>query len=166
MRIAVESDLQCQEYAAFTLAFLATNRDLQRPLVEVGALKPLVTLMSTQAEPRQYAALAVLKLADNFENHVAIAKAGGLTALLRLGRGGQVDEVSRGQPPDDDDDDALGGRTGGTAAGCVRLLLTRTLSLPRPRARRRWGCGGVGGNRSSSAPRSKPSASSPPTSPQ
>jgi hypothetical protein len=45
-----------------------------------------------KAEPRQYAGLALLKLADNFENHVAIAKAGGLTALLQLGRGGAVDE--------------------------------------------------------------------------
>jgi len=42
-----------QEYAAFSLAFLATNRDLQRPIVESGALKPLVALMQTQAEPRQ-----------------------------------------------------------------------------------------------------------------
>ena len=47
---------------------------------------------SPKAEPRQYAGLALLKLADNFENHVAIAKAGGLTALLQLGRGGAVDE--------------------------------------------------------------------------
>ena len=66
------------------------SRDLQRPLVEMGVLRPLVKLMSTQAEPKQYAGLALLKLADNFENHVAIAKAGGLVALLRLGRGGQV----------------------------------------------------------------------------
>jgi len=46
------------------------------------------------ARASRYAALALLKLADNFENHVAIAKAGGLLALLKLGRGGQVDEVS------------------------------------------------------------------------
>jgi hypothetical protein len=52
--------------------------------------------MSSDEEPRQYAALSLLKLADNYENHVAIAKAGGLTALLKLGRGGQVDEVSTG----------------------------------------------------------------------
>lgn len=75
MRLAGDVDEECQEYAAFALAFLASNRDLQRPLVELGALTPLVKLMATQAEPRQYAALAVLKLADNFENHVAIAKA-------------------------------------------------------------------------------------------
>jgi len=39
-----------------------------------------------------YAGLALLKLADNSENHVAIARAGGLVALLQLGRGGVVDE--------------------------------------------------------------------------
>lgn len=43
-------------------------------------------------EPRMYAGLALLKLADNSENHVAIARAGGLVALLQLGRGGVVDE--------------------------------------------------------------------------
>eukprot|EP00614_Pseudopedinella_elastica_P002331 CAMPEP_0172590810 /NCGR_PEP_ID=MMETSP1068-20121228/9451_1 /TAXON_ID=35684 /ORGANISM="Pseudopedinella elastica, Strain CCMP716" /LENGTH=1361 /DNA_ID=CAMNT_0013386913 /DNA_START=11 /DNA_END=4096 /DNA_ORIENTATION=- len=85
-------DVECQEYAAFALAFFATNRDLQRPLVELGALKPLVQLVEDAGEPRQYAALALLKLADMFENHVAIARSGGLTALLKLGRGGQVDE--------------------------------------------------------------------------
>jgi len=35
----------------------------------------LLVCLVPQAEPRQYAALALLKLADNFENHVAIAKA-------------------------------------------------------------------------------------------
>jgi hypothetical protein len=36
--------------------------------------------------------LALLKLADNFENHVAIAKEGGIQALLRLGRTRTTDD--------------------------------------------------------------------------
>lgn len=32
------------------------------------------------------AALALLKLADNFENHVTIAEEGGINALLKLGK--------------------------------------------------------------------------------
>ena len=49
-------------------------------------------MMSIQAEPRHYAGLALLKLADNFENHVAIAQEGGIQALLRLGRERTTDE--------------------------------------------------------------------------
>merc|ERR1711998_376604 len=57
-----------------------------------GVLKPLVSMMAVQAEPRHYAGLALLKLADNFENHVAIAKEGGIQALLRLGRTRTTDD--------------------------------------------------------------------------
>ncbi|CAN0590644.1 unnamed protein product, partial [Ectocarpus sp. 12 AP-2014] len=41
-------------------------------LVELGALRPLVSMMAVEAEPRHYAGLALLKLADNFENHIRI----------------------------------------------------------------------------------------------
>ena len=85
-------DIECQEYSAFALAHLASNRELQVRLVELGALKPLVSMMAVMAEPRHYAGLALLKLADNFENHVAIAKEGGIQALLRLGRERTTDE--------------------------------------------------------------------------
>ena len=50
----------------------------QTRIVEAGALKPLVAMMSVHAEPRHYAGLALLKLADNFENHIAIAEEGGI----------------------------------------------------------------------------------------
>lgn len=36
--------------------------------------------------------LALLKLADNFENHLKIAEEGGIQALLRLGRVRSTDE--------------------------------------------------------------------------
>lgn len=84
--LASLEDVECQEVAAFALAHLASNRELQVPLVEKGALKPLVTMMAVQASPRHYAGLALLKLADNFANHCAIAREGGIQALLRLGR--------------------------------------------------------------------------------
>ena len=79
-------DTEAQECAAFALAHLASDRDLQVVLVKLGALRPLVAMMAVQSEPRHYAGLALLKLADNFENHVAIAQEGGIQALLRLGR--------------------------------------------------------------------------------
>lgn len=85
-------DGECQEYAAFSLAHLSSNRDYQTRIVEAGALKPLVAMMSVHAEPRHYAGLALLKLADNFENHVAIAEEGGIQALLRLARARSTDE--------------------------------------------------------------------------
>merc|ERR1712159_499801 len=92
VELAALEDMECQEYSAFCLAHLASNRDLQVKLVEQGALKPLVSMMAVQAEPRHYAGLALLKLADNFENHVAIAKEGGIQALLRLGRTRTTDD--------------------------------------------------------------------------
>lgn len=61
-------------------------------LVELGALRPLVSMMAIEAEPRHYAGLALLKLADNFENHIRIAEEGGIQALLRLGRARSTDE--------------------------------------------------------------------------
>jgi|TARA_B110000208_G_scaffold55832_1_gene73292 hypothetical protein len=61
-------------------------------LVEAGALRPLVAMMSVHAQPRHYAGLALLKLADNFESHQQIAQEGGIQALLRLARARSTDE--------------------------------------------------------------------------
>lgn len=79
-------DEECQDYGAFTLAFLANNKSFQVPLVKMGAVRPLVSMMETSSQARHFAALALLKLADNFENHVQIASEGGINALLKLGR--------------------------------------------------------------------------------
>ena len=92
INLASLEDVECQEYAAFSLAHLSSNRDYQVRLVELGALTPIVAMMSTNSEPSHYASLALLKLADNFENHVAIAQAGGIQSLLRLGRSRATDE--------------------------------------------------------------------------
>ena len=64
----------------------------QLRIAKAGGLKPLVAMMSVHAEPRHYAGLALLKLADNFENHIAIAEEGGIQALLRLARARSTDE--------------------------------------------------------------------------
>lgn len=61
-------------------------------LVKLGALRPLVSMMAVDSEPKHYAGLALLKLADNFENHLKIAEEGGVQALLRLGRSRSTDE--------------------------------------------------------------------------
>jgi len=90
--LAALEDIECQEYAAFSLAHLASNRDYQVLMVDKGALKPLVSMMSVHAEPRHYAGLALLKLADNFNNHIKIAEEGGIQALLRLARARSTDE--------------------------------------------------------------------------
>ena len=47
-QLAEDADPECQECAAFGLAFLASNRELQRPLVQLGVLKTLVALMGKQ----------------------------------------------------------------------------------------------------------------------
>ena len=49
-------------------------------------------MMASDTEPKHYAGLALLKLADNFENHLKIAEEGGIQALLRLGRVRSTDE--------------------------------------------------------------------------
>ncbi|KAJ1392921.1 armadillo-type protein, partial [Ochromonadaceae sp. CCMP2298] len=85
-------DVECQEYAAFSLAHLASNRDNQVKLVSMGVVRPLVAMLSSDAEPKHYAGLALLKLADNFENHLKIAEDGGIQALLRLGRSRSTDD--------------------------------------------------------------------------
>ena len=61
-------------------------------LVELGAVRPIVGMLACDAEPKHYAGLALLKLADNFENHLKIAEEGGIQALLRLGRTRSTDE--------------------------------------------------------------------------
>eukprot|EP00814_Leptocylindrus_danicus_P009478 CAMPEP_0116018954 /NCGR_PEP_ID=MMETSP0321-20121206/8948_1 /TAXON_ID=163516 /ORGANISM="Leptocylindrus danicus var. danicus, Strain B650" /LENGTH=3722 /DNA_ID=CAMNT_0003489431 /DNA_START=23 /DNA_END=11192 /DNA_ORIENTATION=- len=86
------TDVECQDYGAFALAFLASNKAYQVKLVKLGAVRPLVSMMATEAEPRHYAGLALLKLADNFENHVTIAEEGGIQALLKMGRNRSTDE--------------------------------------------------------------------------
>lgn len=92
LSLAMLEDLEAQEYSAFTLAHLASNRDLQVTLVQMGVVRPLVTMLSSDAEPKHYAGLALLKLADNFENHLRIAEEGGIQALLRLGRTRTTDD--------------------------------------------------------------------------
>ena len=79
-------DTECQEYGAFALAYLSGNKTFQIKLVKMGAVRPLVTIMATSSESRHYAGLALLKLADNFENHITIAEEGGIQALLRMGK--------------------------------------------------------------------------------
>jgi len=85
-------DFECQLYGAFALVFLATNPEFQVPLVKMGAVRHLVTMMATKSDHRHYAGLALLKLADNFENHIQIAEEGGIEALLKLGRSKVADD--------------------------------------------------------------------------
>lgn len=90
--LASLEDIECQEYASFSLAHLSSNKELQVRLVNLGAVKPLVSLIASDQEPKHYAGLALLKLADNFENHLRIAEDGGIQALLRLGRTRSTDD--------------------------------------------------------------------------
>ena len=90
--LAMQEDIEYQEYAAFSLAHILSNRDYRVELVNLGAVRPLVAMLASDAEPRHYAGLALLKLADNYENHLKIAEEGGIQALLRLGRTRLTDE--------------------------------------------------------------------------
>ena len=91
IKLAKLEDQECQEYATFSLAHLASNRLYQVPLVERGVLRPLISMMSADAEPCHYAGLALLKLAENYANHVRIAEEGGVQALLKLVRNNSTD---------------------------------------------------------------------------
>ena len=77
-------DIECQEYAAFSLAHLSSNREYQVKLVELGAVRPIVGMLACDAEPKHYAGLALLKLADNFENHLKIAEEGNVIPYFFL----------------------------------------------------------------------------------
>ncbi len=92
INLSVMEDVECQEYAAFSLAHLASNRDNEVKLVNMGVVKPLVAMLSSDAEPKHYAGLALLKLANNCENHLKITIDGGIQALLRLGRTRSTDD--------------------------------------------------------------------------
>lgn len=92
INLASSADIECQEHTAFSLAYIASNRDYQVKLVNMGAVRPLVSMMNSEAESKHYAGLALLKLADNFENHLTIAEEGGIQALLHLGRNRVADE--------------------------------------------------------------------------
>ncbi len=55
-------------------------------LVQLGALAPLIAMAEMETQPQHFAGHALLKLADNFENHARIAEEGGIETLLWLGR--------------------------------------------------------------------------------
>ena len=79
--------IECQKYATtFNLTHLASSRDYQVRLVDCGVLWPLMSMVSVHAGPRHYVGLALLKLADNFENHIRLQKMGGAQTFLRLAR--------------------------------------------------------------------------------
>ncbi len=54
--------------------------------MQLGALAPLIAMAEMETQPQQYAGVALLNLADNFENHTRIAEEGGIHTLLWLGR--------------------------------------------------------------------------------
>ena len=59
-------DDECQDYGAFTLVFLANNKSFQVPLVKMGGVRPLVSMMETSSQARHFAALGKLLLLDSF----------------------------------------------------------------------------------------------------
>ena len=123
IELSALEDIECQEYAAFSLAHLASNTDFQVELVQLGAVRPLVAMLASDTEPRHYAGLALLKLADNFQNHLKIAEEGGIQALLRLGRVRSTDEQLQYKA-------AL--TVGQLASNAVRLIPTGASSGERP----------------------------------
>ena len=85
-------DTECQIYGAFAIAFIASHKEYQVTIAKLGAVRPLVSMMTTDSETKHFASLALLKLAENFENHLTIAEEGGIQALLKLGKSGVIDE--------------------------------------------------------------------------
>ncbi|KAL9191141.1 hypothetical protein ACHAXT_000847 [Thalassiosira profunda] len=94
VRLASLVDEETRDYAAMALAYLANNKSFQVPLTKMGVVRPLVALVEEGGggageggEAKHYAGLALLKLADSFETHATLAEEGGVSALLKLGRG-------------------------------------------------------------------------------
>jgi hypothetical protein len=87
IHIVSQSDEECQDYGTFILACLSQTWNLQVPITKHGAIRPLVKILASDdgVECRHYAAIALLRLADNIENHLIIAQQGGIQALLHLG---------------------------------------------------------------------------------
>jgi hypothetical protein len=81
-------DEECQFYGSFALFHLASNPDLQKSIAGMGAVRNLVSILATEASTRHCAGLTLLRLADNFENHIIIAEEGGINALIKLGKKG------------------------------------------------------------------------------
>ena len=79
-------DDECQFYGAFALFHLASNPVLQKPIAAMGTVRNLVSILATEAMTSHCAGLTLLKLADNFENHIIIAEEGGIDALIKLGK--------------------------------------------------------------------------------
>jgi hypothetical protein len=79
-------DNECQFYGVFALFHLASNPVLQKPIAAMGAVRNLVSILATEAMTSHCAGLTLLKLADNFENHIIIAEEGGIDALIKLGK--------------------------------------------------------------------------------
>lgn len=94
MRVMVDLlesvDCQCKIYGILISILLASNSDLQVSLVKLGAVRHLSSIIEIEAELYPYAGLALLKLADNFENHIAFSEEGGIRALLKLGAIGSM----------------------------------------------------------------------------
>ena len=90
VRLSSLVDEECQDYGTLMLAFLANNKAFQVPLVNMGAIRPLVSCCSTStsSSSSHFAGVALVRLAENYMNHIAIAEEGGLSVLLRLGRMG------------------------------------------------------------------------------
>jgi hypothetical protein len=80
-------DEECRDYGTFAIACLSQTKNLQVPLTKQGAIRPLVNILASDGgvESKHYAALALLRLADNFENHIIIAEEGGIRALIEMG---------------------------------------------------------------------------------
>lgn len=83
-------DSQCKSYGILISILLASNKDLQVALVKRGAVRHLTSIIELEAELYPYAGFALLKLADNFENHIAFSEQGGIRALLKLGAMGRI----------------------------------------------------------------------------
>lgn len=80
---------QCKIYGVLISVLLASHSDVQVTLVKLGAVRHLSSIIEMEADLFPYAGFALLKLADNFENHIAFSEEGGIRALMKLGEMGR-----------------------------------------------------------------------------
>jgi len=88
-------DEECRDFGLFAIACFSRTKNLHVPLAKHGAIRPLVNILASDCsvESKHYATLALLRLADNFENHITIAEEGGIQALIELGNKSQYTAI-------------------------------------------------------------------------
>ena len=82
MDFARHEDFTLADLACFCLASLSDNSEFHSMLCELGVIKLLVATIAANQESKHYASVALMRLSNNYENHIAITEEGGLFMMM------------------------------------------------------------------------------------